>query len=457
MAGLEIIVGTYEEYTVGYKVEPLKTDSSRFYLKEIFSTHNHTASVRVLATHGKYLASGGSDDRICIFDLESGLLKDEMLHHNGTVNCLTFSPKGDYLFSGSNDGKVSAINTKRLAIDKTWSNAHRGSVLSFAIHPQSSIALTLGSDMNLKTWDLVSGRTLYTRGLRNDPKYNGQLALVEWSPDGQYFALMGQRVVDVISVDTTKSSRTVQCSCKPVSLCWISETELTVGLDDGHLLMFDVEEEDEPEKIRIYESRLKALAFLGNHLATASSSGDISLWKIDGNDFNEMCTTNIGCRPTCMVLTDADKLGLHKYLQQPEDNKNELRQTLKNIHAVGRVTVELEDPVQEASQMVPNTSKKNKRKLQLVPEGSTATAALKKIKNVHSIENISLSPKVSQQLQKTKKVKANMSGVWEEEDVEAGEDEKKPKNKPRKQGLNKSIDGGERRKKVGKQGRRISI
>ncbi|KAL9696248.1 hypothetical protein quinque_015533 [Culex quinquefasciatus] len=410
MAGLELIIGTYEEYTVGYKVEPFKTDSSRQYLKEIFSTHNHTASVRVLASHGKLLASGGADDRICIFDLETGTLRDELLHHNGTVNCLTFSADGSYLFSGSSDGTIAAINVKKLA---------------------GKLALSLGADMTLRTWDLVTGRTIYTRGLKGDSRFGGFLSWVEWSPDGAHFALVGNRVVDVVSVDTTKSARTVTCSSRPVSLCWISDTEVAVGLDDGHLVMFDLGDgaEVEPEKIRAYETRLKAMAIVGNHLATASSSGDISLWEIDGSELHELCTTNIGCRPTCLVLVEADKHGLHKYLQKQDDSKEDLKNQLKRIHAIGRVIVEHEDPLQAAA-----TKKALKRgksmKRPAEPPTGFSTPLAKKAKSGQ------------------KKRAANTSvasGIWEEEDV--GEVE------PSEPGASPV---GEKKKKKGKKGDALS-
>lgn len=38
-------------------------------LTQSFATHSHTASIRCLATSGKYLVSGGADDRLFIYDM----------------------------------------------------------------------------------------------------------------------------------------------------------------------------------------------------------------------------------------------------------------------------------------------------------------------------------------------------------------------------------------------------
>lgn len=419
MAGLELIVGTYEEYTVGYKAEPFKTDPSRQYLKEIFSTHNHTASVRALASCGTILASGGADDRICLFDLQNGTLKDELLHHNGTINCLTFSPDGSFLFCGSYDGVISAVNMKKLMVEKTWKNAHKSAVLCITIHPQGKLALSLGADMQLRTWDLLTGRTIYTRGLRNDTKYGGNLSWVEWSPDGLHFALLGHRVVDVISTETTKSMRTLTTTSKPISFCWISDSEIAVGLDDGHLLLCSIAdgEQEEPEKIKAYESRLKAIAVIGEHMATASSAGDVSLWKIDGRDFRELCTTNIGCRPTCLLMVEADRLGLHQYLQQLEENKEDVKQQLKNIRSIGKVTVEYEDSLQEVSESI-KKRKEVKKKRQ--PPAQESTPIEKKKQKVDGVLNASPSSAILKRgSAKKKKKNANRSsiGTWKEEDL----------------------------------------
>lgn len=52
-----------------------------------FSTHSHTGSIRSVTSNGKMVASGGADDRICLYDLEKRLEIDDLYIHDGTINC----------------------------------------------------------------------------------------------------------------------------------------------------------------------------------------------------------------------------------------------------------------------------------------------------------------------------------------------------------------------------------
>uniref|UniRef100_A0A182NQY8 Uncharacterized protein n=1 Tax=Anopheles dirus TaxID=7168 RepID=A0A182NQY8_9DIPT len=307
MAGLEIVVGTYEEFIVCYRAEPLRTDPTKMFLKESFATHLHTSSVRSVASNGKYVASGGADDRICLLDMREGTKVTEFLHHDGTINTLVFSNNGSHLFAGSNDGSMTAINMAKLAVDKTWKNAHKGGVQSISIHPQGKMALSLGGDMTLKTWDLITGRALFTTALNKNSKYGRVLTDVQWSQDGEHFALIGNRVVDIISIETTRSVRTLEFDTKPITMCWLSNEEIAVGLESGALVMANIHEEDQQEQLQIYDTRLKAISCLGNYIATASSAGDVSLWHLNDMDFIQICTQQVGCRPICLALMDTGK------------------------------------------------------------------------------------------------------------------------------------------------------
>ena len=55
---------------------------------------------------GRYLASGGKDKMIAIWDLVSGELTQLIQVHTNYINSLAFTGDGSFLVSGDNDGVV---------------------------------------------------------------------------------------------------------------------------------------------------------------------------------------------------------------------------------------------------------------------------------------------------------------------------------------------------------------
>uniref|UniRef100_A0A2M3Z817 Putative p21-activated protein n=1 Tax=Anopheles braziliensis TaxID=58242 RepID=A0A2M3Z817_9DIPT len=360
MAGMEIVLGSYEQFTVCYRAEPLKKDPSKLFLKEAFAAHLHTASVRSISSHGKYVATGGADDRICLLDMKDGTQVTDFLHHDGTINAVAFSKDGSHLFAGCSDGSMSAINMARLSVSRTWKNAHKAAVQSISIHPQGTLALTLGADLTLKTWDLITGRTLFTTALRKNTKYGNVVSDVQWSPDGEHFALLGARVVDVMSVVTTHSVRTVQCDSKPTVICWLSDEEIAVGLECGALLLLNIHNDEQQEQLPIYETRVKAIASNGaGFIATASSAGDVSLWRLEDDEFTEVATKQTGCRPICLALRSSETTPQTPEVEPDTEPAVDEEETetkamkaakiaTKVARDLARVVVETEDPVEQA-------------------------------------------------------------------------------------------------------------
>uniref|UniRef100_A0A2C9GW69 Uncharacterized protein n=1 Tax=Anopheles farauti TaxID=69004 RepID=A0A2C9GW69_9DIPT len=421
MAGLEIVVGTYEEFIVCYRAEPLRTDPTKMYLKETFAAHLHTASVRSVASNGKYVATGGADDRICLLDMREGTKVTEFLHHDGTINTLVFSNSGSHLFAGSNDGSMTAVNMSKLSVDKTWKNAHKGGVQSISIHPQGKMALSLGGDMTLKTWDLITGRALFTTALNKNNKYGRVLSDVQWSQDGEYFALIGNRVVDIISIETTRSVRTLEFDTKPTTMCWLSNEEVAVGLESGELVMANIHEEDQLEKLKIYETRLKAIACLGNYIAIASSAGDVSLWHLNDLDFVQICTQQVGCRPICLALMDSgkpliqeDREDVSGTAQTFEATESEAKEPASSIamkvtKELAWVSVETEDPVQIAAlkRMKNRTTGKQKQKKEKIAPAAGKRIAPKSNGFIEETIDDVFTPSKPDQLDSLKKRKAN--------------------------------------------------
>lgn len=177
---------------------------------------------------------------------------------------------------------------------------------------------------------------------------------VEFCPTGENFVLTGARAVEIWNVQKAGIIKTIPCETKPTSICWLDETNLLIGLNDGKLLWSTLDD-DEPLKFEMYESRVKGLCYQNDHLASISSNGDITIWtvNIDNQEITELCTTNIGCRPICLTIINlddfADEYVLKREDSESETNESDVTANKKNSNSsvttknVGKVVIENED------------------------------------------------------------------------------------------------------------------
>lgn len=316
-----------------------------------FSTHSHTSSIRSVAAKGKLVASGGADDRIIVYDLEKRREINDLFLHDGTVTTLAFVPDGSYLISGGADGKINFIKTSNWKVDKVFEKAHKGTSVNYlSVHPTGKLALSIGSDMTLRTWNLINGRQAFVTSLKNKSLGN-TIDFVVWSTSGDYFAITGKEVVEIWSTEQAEVVSTKKCDSRPTAICWISESDLLVGMENGKMLFFNWEDENEEATIcDIYETRIKSMKYVDGFLATCSSSGELNLWKIIVKDKIEMemiCGIDVGCRLICLDIVELAKAGIETEIKD-EEVEEEKKTQVRQLQTSGSVTIEIEEENSDA-------------------------------------------------------------------------------------------------------------
>ncbi|XP_050672120.1 p21-activated protein kinase-interacting protein 1-like [Leptidea sinapis] len=317
----ELIVGTYEGFLLGYS---LRNENEVTKLKQTFATHSHTSSVRCLSIVGKFLASGGTDDKVVVIDMKTRKEHTVLMNHDGTINTAAFTHGGTHLLTGSDDGSIIVTRTGNWQVEKIWKKAHGGQpVTSIAIHPSDKLAFSLGGDKTLRTWNLVKGRPAFTINLASKGLISP--SNITFSPDGNKFSLASQQNVDVWMIKEAALEKRIKCNSKPTCIQWGSDEQLFVGLENGNILTFTVSD-SQAQTCPAHKQRVKCLYFENNTLYSASSSGELKVWTVKGSQLKEISSTNAACRITCVALNRQNHL-IKKEESDEENNNSNVKES----------------------------------------------------------------------------------------------------------------------------------
>ncbi|XP_072947641.1 p21-activated protein kinase-interacting protein 1-like [Epargyreus clarus] len=310
----EIVVGTYEGFLLGYSMWP---DNEVMKLKQTFATQSHTASVRCVSVAGKFLASGGTDDKVVVIDLKTRKEHTVLMMHDGTINAVAFTHGGTHLLTGSDDGSIVVTRTGNWQTEKIWKKAHGGQpVIAIAVHPSDKLALSIGSDKTLRTWNLVKGRPAFTINLAS--KGVIMPTEIKFSPSGNRFSLVSQQAVDIWTLEKAGLEKRITCNSKPTTVMWFNDDRVFVGLESGRILTVTVSD-TQAITYKAHSDRVKCVHYENDTLYSASSAGQIKVWSFNDETLQEICTNNASCRVTCIALNRQNHL-----VKKEEQDDNEV-------------------------------------------------------------------------------------------------------------------------------------
>ncbi|MFT6713651.1 MAG: hypothetical protein ACJAVJ_000930, partial [Planctomycetota bacterium] len=101
----------------------------------------------------RYLATGGEDRRICLWDLETGR-RISSRDHASPAYTLQFSPDGRRLASGGNSESIQLWDVPSLEVVARLVG-HTSYVHSVAFSPDGSFLVSASGDSDLRIWDTI--------------------------------------------------------------------------------------------------------------------------------------------------------------------------------------------------------------------------------------------------------------------------------------------------------------
>ncbi|EZA61643.1 p21-activated protein kinase-interacting protein 1-like protein [Ooceraea biroi] len=250
-------------------------------MEKSFATHSHSVSIRSVSNSKYYLASAGADETVCLYDMRYRRGCGKLIHHNDTINCIAFTPENSHLFTCSNDGSIAAIRCGNWQTKKHWPKAHKGSAVNtLAIHPTGKLALSTGTDGVLRTWNLIKGR------IEKEIKFDSKVICAEFLKDNL----------------------------------------IAVGLENEQIKFCDLKAAQIMDTTA-HDMRVKCIAHTNDLLVSASSSGEIKLWRYK-HGLNILQTVNCGARITCLSLAQACR-NLTQETEVKLEEENEVRKESK--------------------------------------------------------------------------------------------------------------------------------
>ncbi|KAG8442396.1 hypothetical protein GDO86_011258 [Hymenochirus boettgeri] len=296
---IEIVVGCYEQVLFGYR---LRLEGEKWLSTADFTHHAHTASLSVVAVNNRFVATGSKDETIQIYDMKKKVEHGVLLHHNGSITCLEFFGNR-HLLSGAEDGLICFWNTKKWECQQTI-KAHKGQVLSLSIHPSGKLALSVGTDKTLRTWNLVEGRSAFIKNIKKIAH------IVRWSPSGEKYVVVMDDKADVYQLQTATVIGTINNPKRISSLQFVTDSVLVVAGDEDVIRIYDTDSQKSLCEFKAHENRVKTLnvfQWKGAHIIVSSSSdGFVKMWKIDLEQVQIppefLCEVSTSARLTCLSV-----------------------------------------------------------------------------------------------------------------------------------------------------------
>eukprot|EP01080_Neovahlkampfia_damariscottae_P011153 gene11153-3975_t len=270
-------------------------------LTPIFASKSHTASINCLDSYGKMCASGGYDETICIYDMDTRLQSGVILVHAGSIECLKIQ-SGSHIFIGTSLGQFLCYTCDKNFDCIMKVQGHKGRILSIAIHPSGKAALTVGEDRKLKLWNLSNGSCDFSTTMRN------VCTQVEWSPSGDSFSYIKQSEVKVYDTESLELIITLAHEKNVLCLQYITDNLIITGGENKAICIWDIETGELLYKIEdVHTNRIKALSFLeigiNDYIMTsADSDGGIGLWRILNESVSLIDFQNVGVRFTSITM-----------------------------------------------------------------------------------------------------------------------------------------------------------
>uniref|UniRef100_A0A8D8SE18 Periodic tryptophan protein 2 homolog n=1 Tax=Cacopsylla melanoneura TaxID=428564 RepID=A0A8D8SE18_9HEMI len=204
--------------------------------------HSNSVSSVAYSHDGQFIASGGEDGKVKLWNVHTGFCFVTFSEHDSPVSAVHFSNTRKFVLSASVDGTVRAFDLTRYRNFRTFTTPRPVQLNCLSLDSTSEFVAAGGQDVfEIYIWSMKLGRLLEVLS-----GHEGPVSCVEFSPvlssTGMVSVSWDKTVKLWNAVETSTQHETIHLTSDALCVAYKPDgTEIVVSTLDGQLLMFNVE------------------------------------------------------------------------------------------------------------------------------------------------------------------------------------------------------------------------
>lgn len=159
----------------------------------IWSAHSRPVTCLCIHPQGHLLASGSTDQQVCIWQSADGALVHRLQSHSANIQSLAASPDGVFLASGSADRSVRIWNFENGDLIHVL-GGHAGEIASLAFSSDTRL-LASGDANQVRIWDIETGKLV-----KQFPMVDGPVKQLAFESAKSFLLASGQTSLSILSL-----------------------------------------------------------------------------------------------------------------------------------------------------------------------------------------------------------------------------------------------------------------